>query len=165
MKKNCYCEGTPSTDAAVLAKVAAIASPYKGRDDMLIQVLTDVQAVVNNSVPREVAEVIAHEMQIPLTRIYGVVSFYAMFSPNPRGKYVIRMCKSAPCHVQGAAAVMAAFETELGIASGETTADGKFTLENCECLGICDVSPAAMINDQVFTNLTPAKVKEVIAQF
>ena len=153
------------TDPAILAKVAAIAAPYKGREEKLIRVLREAQAVANNAVAKDVAQVVAAEMGLPLVKVYGVVTFYAMFSTEPRGKNVVRMCKSAPCHVKGAKEVLSAFESELGISCGETTADGKFTLETCECLGICDVSPAVMINDIVHGNLTPATVKNVIAGY
>ena len=132
---------------------------------MLIQVLAEAQKLAFNSIPREVAEVIAREMDIPLSKIYEVVSFYAEFSAQPRGQYVIRLCKSAPCHVNGAQTVLEAFEAELGIVSGETTPDGKFTLESWECLGLCDGSPSAAIGDQIFDNLTPDKIKAIIAQY
>jgi len=163
-EKVCNCSAKP-TDPAVLAKVAALAAPYKGREDMLIQVLADAQKVADNAIAKDVAAVIAREMGLSLVKVYGVTTFYAMFSTNARGKYVIRMCKSAPCKVKGAEEVLKAFEAELQIACGETTADAKFTLETCECLGICDISPAVMINEEIYGNLTPAKVKEVIAKY
>ncbi len=161
--KNCCCGN--ATDAEILAKSAAIAAAAKGHEEKLIDVLTDVQAVANNGVAKDVAKVIANEMGIPLAKVYGVESFYAFFSEAPRGKNIIRMCKSAPCHVKGAKEVLAAFEEALGIKCGETTPDGKFTLETCECLGICQMSPAVLINDKVYGELTPAKVKEVIALY
>lgn len=160
-EKTCNCSAKP----AVLDKVAAIAAPYKGREDMLIHVLKEAQNVADNAIAKDVAAVIAKEMGLPLVKVYGVVSFYAMFSTECRGKYVIRMCKSAPCKVKGAGEVLKAFEKKLGISCGETTADCKFTLETCECLGICDISPAVMINDEIYGDLTPAKVKEIIAKY
>ncbi|NMB10836.1 MAG: NAD(P)H-dependent oxidoreductase subunit E, partial [Firmicutes bacterium] len=76
-----------------------------------------------------------------------------------------RICESAPCHITGAQAVIRAFEQALGVKMGETTKDRKFTLEYTSCLGVCGVAPAVMINDQVYGNLTPAKVKEVLANY
>jgi len=159
-EKACNCSAP-----AVLARVAAIAAPHKGREDMLIQVLREAQNVAGNAIARDVAAVIAKEMDLPLVKVYGVVTFYAMFSTEARGRYIIRMCKSAPCQVKGAEEVLKAFEKELKISCGETTADGKFSLETCECLGICDVSPAVMINEEIYGNLTPASVKGIIAKY
>lgn len=163
VSKTCSC--AIPTDPAILKEVAAIAAAYKGREDMLIKVLKDAQVVANNGIAADVAAVIATEMGLPISKVYGVVSFYSMFATHARGQYIIRMCKSAPCHVKGAKEVLKAMEEALGIKVGETTADGKFTLETCECLGICDVSPAIMVNDDVYGNLTPETVKTVLANY
>ncbi len=154
-----------TTAPEALAKVEQIASAYKGRADMLIQVLKDIQAVTNNTLNEDAAYLIANILGVPLVRVYEVATFYAFFGMKQRGQYVIRMCKSAPCHVKGAKEVLAAFETELGMKKGGTTQDGMFTLETCECLGICDQAPAALINEKVYGNLTPEKVKAVIADY
>jgi len=164
-QKSCSCSGKP-TDAAILAEVQKLASQYKGQPDKLIQVLKEVQAMVGfNAIPKDVGVTIAFAVGIPVKNVYDVVSFYAMFTDNCRGKYVIRICKSAPCHVKGAQEVMDAISEEIGIGFGETTADCKFTLETCECLGICAESPAMMVNDDVYSNLTPAKAKEIIKAY
>ena len=102
-------------------------------------------------------------MNIPLSRVYGVATFYSMFSVRPRGKYIIRICERLPCHIVGAREVIQAFEEALGIRVGETTENGKSTLEYTSCLGVCGVAPAVMINDRVYGNLTPAKVEEIPA--
>lgn len=148
-----------------LAQVAAIAARYKNEPDQLMRILFDVQKICGNSVPREAAAVISSVTGIPEARIYGFISFYAMFSDKPRGKYVVRMCKSAPCHVVGAAEVAKAISDFLGIHTGETTADGLFTLEFCECIGLCDTSPAIMVNDSVYTNLTPQSAVALIQAY
>lgn len=148
-----------------LAQVAAIAARYKNEPDQLMRILFDVQKICGNSVPREAAAVISSVTGIPEARIYGFISFYAMFSDKPRGKYVVRMCKSAPCHVVGAAEVAKAISDFLGIRTGETTADGLFTLEFCECIGLCDTSPAIMVNDSVYTNLTPQSAVALIQAY
>lgn len=156
---NCY------TDKAVLNKIAAIARTWKGRKDMLIEVLLQAQKLADNAITKDVAEVIAKEMVIPLSAVSNAVSFYTMFSTEKRGKYIIRMCKSAPCHVKGAEAVIQAFEKALSISCGGTTSDGLFTLETCECIGVCDRAPAVMINDEVFGPLTPEEVINIIADY
>lgn len=138
-----------------MTQVAAIAARYHNEPDQLMRILFDVQKVAGNAIPREVAAVVSSVTGIPEAEIYSYITFYAMFSTKPRGKYVVRMCKSAPCHVVGAAEIAAAISNCLGIAPGETTSDGLFTLEYCECIGLCDTAPALMVNDSVYTNLTP----------
>lgn len=149
--------------ANILKQVAAVASQWKDRPDMLIPVLHQVQAIAGNSIPKDVMETVAREMRIPASEISGVESFYSFFSKEQRGKVIIRLCKSVPCHITGNKEVLATFEKVLGIKAGETTADGIFTLETCECIGACDVAPAALIDDTVYGNLTPAKVKELVS--
>ena len=152
-------------DPDVLAKVAAIAAPWKGREDMLIEVLREVQPIAGNCISEEVASAISDAMHIPRAKIYGVTTFYSLFSTHERGKNIIRMCRSAPCHVKGAKAVVQAFEELLDIKVGETTSDGMFTLEYCECLGMCDGSPNIMINDDVITHVDPHRVSDILAVY
>ena len=139
-----------TTPAAQLVEVARIAAPYKNRPEMLMNVVIEVQKVVP-ALSEAVAAVIAREM--------------AMLSVKPHGKYIVRMCKSAPCHVRGAQEIVLALEDQLNIKMGETTEDGRFTLEYCPCLGICDVSPAIMINDKTYGDLTPDSVREIIKRY
>jgi NADH-quinone oxidoreductase E subunit len=148
----------------VQERVLDIVSKYEAKEDCVLQILHDVQADNNSLSEAELIQV-ARAMDIPLSRVYGVATFYSMYSVRPRGKYVIRICESAPCHITGAQAVIRAFEQALGVKMGETTKDRKFTLEYTSCLGVCGVAPAVMINDQVYGNLTPAKVKEVLANY
>jgi len=133
--------------------------------DILINILHAIQDYYNNFVPPEAAEEVAKLLNIPVSRVYEVLSFYSMFSVKPRGKYVIRVCKSLPCHVTGGREVMEAIKKKLGIDIGQTTEDGLFTLETTSCLGLCGVAPVMMINDQSFGNLTPEKVEEIIDRF
>ncbi len=149
---------------SVEERVQNIVSAYETKEDCLLQILHDVQADNNSLSEAELIQV-ARAMDIPLSRVYGVATFYSMYSVRPRGKYVIRICESAPCHITGAQAVIRAFEQALGIKMGETTEDRKFTLEYTSCLGVCGVAPAVMINEQVYGNLTPTKVQEVLATY
>ncbi len=146
--------------------VNEIVQSHKGQADALIDVLHKVQAATGvSSISEEMGKIIANGLDVPLSKVYGVATFYSFYSTKPRGKYVIRLCASAPCHVEGAQKVFDAFERVLGIKPGETTYDGKFTLEHTECLGICHVAPAAMINDKVYEKLTPEKVSEIIKEY
>lgn len=149
----------------IVKKIKDIALPLKGREDMLIEVLRAVQPIAGNCITEDVASVIADCMDIPRAKIYGVSTFYAFFSQKPRGVHIIRMCRSAPCHVKGAKAVVEAFEETLGIEVGKTTSDGLFTLEYCECLGMCDGSPNIMVDDDVITNVSPNQVPNILAKY
>lgn len=113
---------------SVQERILKIVSKYEAKEDYLLQILHDVQADNNSLSEAELLQV-ARTMDIPLSRVYGVATFYSMYSVRPRGKYVIRICESAPCHITGAQAVIRAFEQALGIRMGETTKDRKFTLE------------------------------------
>jgi NADH:ubiquinone oxidoreductase subunit E len=95
--------------------------------------------------------------------VYGVATFYTMYSLKPRGRNLIRVCQSPPCHLLGSTTVAKELMRQLGIAFGETTADKRFTLEMSSCLGVCGVAPAMMVNDEVYGNLTPELIAEVIA--
>lgn len=149
---------------SVKERVIQIVSQNGAKEEALLQILHDIQADDNSLSEAELLQV-ARALDIPLSRVYGVATFYSLYSVQPRGKFIIRICESAPCHIVGARAVISAFEEALGIKMGETTTDGKFTLEATSCLGVCGVAPAVMINDEVYGNLTPDKVVEVLAEY
>ncbi len=131
----------------------------------VLPILHAVQSICGNWLPLEALHLVAKELDVPYSYLYGVMTFYTMYSVTPRGKYIIRMCESAPCHVNGAENILETLKEELGIQVGETTSDGLFTLEHTACLGTCEVSPAMQINEVVFGNLTAAKVKEVLENY
>lgn len=145
-------------------KAGEVVAKYGARSDALLLILHELQAETNY-LPEEALREVALALDIPLAKVYGVVTFYSMYSVKPRGKYVIRICESAPCHIMGAQDVIAAMEEALGIKMGETTKDGLFTLEFTSCLGVCGVAPAVMINDTVHGNLTPEAVKAILAEY
>ena len=131
----------------------------------VLPILHAVQSICGNWLPLEALHLVAKELDVPYSYLYGVMTFYTMYAVTPRGKYIIRMCESAPCHVNGAENILETLKEELGIQVGETTSDGLFTLEHTACLGTCEVSPAMQINEVVFGNLTAAKVKEVLENY
>jgi len=94
--------------------------------------------------------------------VYGVVSFYSFLDHRPKGKFVIRLCRTLSCDMQGKDRVARQLENDLGIRFGETTPDGKFTLEWANCIGMCDQGPALLVNEQVFTRVTPEKVHDIL---
>lgn len=101
----------------------------------------------------------------PAVEAYGVASFYSMFSVEPRGKNIIRICESAPCHVAGAEQVVTALEKELGISMGESTSDGLFTLEFTQCVGQCQATPVITINGKPYYDVSPETIPDILAEY
>ncbi|MDR0323996.1 MAG: NAD(P)H-dependent oxidoreductase subunit E [Treponema sp.] len=144
-------------------QVLKILENYENDPQQLIAVLLDVQAASGkNFVEKQWAELTAEVLKIPLSKIYDVLTFYAMFSTEPRGEYIIEICRSTPCFFLKTEEVAGWFETAAGIKMGQTTADGKLSLFYTSCIGACDIGPAAKIGDDVFGHLTEEKVKKLI---
>ncbi|WP_010479600.1 NADH-quinone oxidoreductase subunit NuoE [Thermococcus zilligii] len=112
--------------------------------------------------PKEALEEIARYLGIPLSRVYGVATFYAQFRFEPLGKYVVKICHGTACHVNGSVNISQAIREELGIGEGQTSEDGLVTLERVACLGCCSLAPVIMVNEKVFGKLTPEKVRKLI---
>ncbi len=145
-------------------EVEEIIEKHKEEKTPLLSILEEVQEKFRY-LPRNVLGYVAQKMNIPSSTVYGVATFYSFFETNPVGEYVIRVCKSTPCHVWGAFDVLRALRRELGLREGETTRDGKFTLEVTSCLGVCGVAPAMMINDVTYGNLNEERVREILALY
>lgn len=140
-----------------------ILKKYKPTTDNILYILHELQdSNPQHYLSEEDLKAVAEYLKVPLSYVHGVVTFYSMFSLKPRGKYIIRLCQSPPCWLQGACNVKEELERILGIRMGETTPDGLFTLEFSSCLGVCGVAPAMMVNDTVYGNLTPEKMEEII---
>lgn len=99
------------------------------------------------------------------SQLYATASFYSMFSLTPTGKHIIRFCESAPCHVVGAREVIEAIKNHLGIQVGETTEDNQFTLLTTSCIGVCSVGPVFLVDDEIYGNVTPERVPEILAKY
>lgn len=138
---------------------------YRGRKGTLLPLLTEAQAVCGNWLPANVLALIADAYDVHLSYLYGIATFYTMFSLKPRGRFIVRVCESPTCHVLGAETVFDVLVDVLGIEEGETTPDGLFTLERSSCLGVCEVAPAMQINEVVFGNLTRDKIVQVIDRY
>lgn len=146
------------------AKLQMIVAEHKDVPGILLQVLEKAQELYGY-LPLEVQKRVAEGLQLPLAEVAGVVSFYEFLSGEKCGRYIVRMCKSAPCHVREAAATLQALKDALGIRIGETTVDGKFTLLTCGCLGVCNQAPAVMVNHEVFGPVVAEGVAKFLAQF
>lgn len=148
----------------VYQDIEEIIAKYQEERTPLLCILEEVQEKWGY-LPKDVLGYIAKRLDLPSSTVYGVATFYAFLETKPVGKYVIRVCKSAPCHVRGATNVLEALKRELGIQEGQTTKDGRFTLEVTSCLGVCGVAPAMMINDVTYGNLTEDRIREVLALY
>jgi NADH-quinone oxidoreductase subunit E len=115
--------------------------------------------------PEEAVIEVARAFKVSAAEAYGVATFYSMFSTEARGRNVIRLCESAPCHVAGAAEVVAVLEKELGIRMGESTPDGTFALEFTECVGQCQATPVITVNGKPYLDVTPAMIPDILADF
>ena len=145
--------------------ILKIVNTYKDVRGGVIPALHALQELYGNYLPEEAVRQLAEGLRIPVNQVFGVVTFYTMLSVRPRGENIIRVCESPPCHLMGAQSIIGILENELGIETGETTTDGRFTLELTSCLGVCDVAPAMMINEEVYGNLTRDKIVDVLKKF
>ncbi len=141
--------------------IDSIIEKYNNPEENLIAVLQEVQGVFGY-ISRESVEYITEKTGIPSSRIMGVASFYAGFRLKPVGKYRIMVCMGTACHVNGAERIGDTVKRELGVEAGDITEDGLFSWEEVACLGCCSISPAMMINDTAYGNLTPDKVVSII---
>jgi len=134
------------------------------KEDSVIKVLHEAQKIFGY-LPRKVQIYIARTLDIPFPEIYGVVSFYSLFTMKPRGEYTIEVCMGTACYVKGAEDVLNELKRELEIEPGEVTEDGKFTIETTRCIGACSLAPVISINGDVKGNVSSVEIKEIIADY
>ena len=139
-------------------------SEHKNDHGPLIMIMQEAQRIYGY-LPIEVQEMISKGLNIPMEKVYEVVTFYAQFNLVPRGKYHISVCLGTACYVKGSQKILDAIEQKLNIKSGECTTDRKFSLDSCRCLGACGLAPVMKVNDEVFGKLTPDKVPQILASF
>ena len=147
-----------------LSRLDSLFEKHQGEEGTLIPVLQEAQGIFGY-LSQEVLATIAKRLHIPLSRIFGVITFYAQFYTTPRGRYTVRVCRGTACHVRGGKNVLKAVQQALGIGEGETTPDFKFTFETVACLGACALSPVLLVNKNYYGKLTPAKVEKVLKQY
>jgi NADH-quinone oxidoreductase subunit E len=148
-----------------LKPVAKIVSEY-GRDyeSNLIAILQETQDVYGY-LPKTVMKEISKLTDVPLTRIFGVVTFYSQFTLTPRGKHAIKICNGTACQVRGVDEVKEKVKEHLNVVEGETTADYKFTLETVACIGTCFLAPVMMVDDRYFGKLTTDTVTDIVKEY
>ena len=142
-------------------EIRSLAGRYGRTRAALVPILQELQDR-HSSVSDFAMQVVADELGIHPAEVYGVVSFYAFLHHRPRGRFQIRLCRTISCDLAGKARVARQLENELGIRFGETTPDGRFSLEWASCLGMCDQGPALLVNDRVYTRASPEQVHRII---
>ena len=141
-----------------------VIAKYKGTPGALMPVLQEAQNIFGY-VPMDVQQIIADGLGTTLAEVYGVATFYAQFSLEPKGKYVVGVCLGTACYVKGSQKVLDKLAEVLDVAVGKTTADGKFTLNATRCLGACGLAPVMMINDEVYGRLVPEDIPNIVAKY
>ena len=141
-----------------------VIAKYKGTPGALMPVLQEAQNIFGY-VPADVQKIIADGLGTTLAEVYGVATFYAQFSLEPKGQYVVGVCLGTACYVKGSQKVLDKLTEELDVTVGKTTSDGLFTLNATRCLGACGLAPVMMINDEVYGRLTPDEIPGIIAKY
>ena len=156
---NCECEGRENDK-----KMEEILSKYKQDKSNLIQILNEVQEHYGY-IPKHAQMAISEYLDITLAEIYGVITFYARFTLKPKGKYNVAVCLGTACFVKGSEKVLDKAKEILKIDVGETTTDGKFSLEATRCIGACGLAPVFTVNEEVYGKATPELMEKVIEEY
>ncbi len=159
-KSNVPFTGTKEQEAELRKVIEA----HKDQKGALMPVLQQAQDIYGY-LPVEVQTIISDTMDIPMEKIYGVATFYSQFTLNPKGKNSISVCLGTACYVKGSGDIYNKLMDILGIAGGECTADGKFSLDACRCIGACGLAPVLTVNDEVFGRLTVDDVDDIVKKY
>lgn len=152
-------------DNILYRKLSEVIAAAGSLEDPLIEVLRQAQELFGY-LPENVLIFIAEQMNLPIGKIFGVVTFYNFFSLKPQGKYLINVCTGTACFVKGASRLIQMFEEELGIKLGETSTDGKFTLSSVRCVGACSLAPVFVIGEETFGRVdSKKKLKDILAKY
>lgn len=146
------------------AALQQVIDELKGEPGCLMPIMQRAQDIFGY-LPEDVQNIIAKGLDIPVSDVYGVATFYAQFNLEPKGKYTISVCLGTACYVKGAQLVLDELEKVLGVPAGSTTPDGLFTLNATRCLGACGLAPVIMINDDVYGRMTPDQVAGIINKY
>jgi NADH:ubiquinone oxidoreductase subunit E len=150
--------------AEQVAKLDAIIAKHQGKPGGLIPVLEEAQVALEY-LPVSVQKKVARGLNLPFSRVYGVVTFYSFFTMKPRGRHTVRVCLGTACYVRGGKALADAVKKEFGLEEGETTPDRRFTYESVRCLGACGLGPVVVVDEDVHGRMKPSKLKDVLSQY
>jgi NADH:ubiquinone oxidoreductase subunit E len=160
--KTCACK--KETEQEKYDRIAAVIEEYRDREGSLIQILHMAQGIYGY-LPLQVQQFIAERLDKPLSEVSGVITFYSLFSTEPKGENTIRVCLGTACYVRGGKKIIDRLREILGVEVGETTKDGKFTLEVMRCIGACGLAPAMTINDKVYKQVNPDKLRNIVSKY
>jgi len=160
-ENKCCCN---KIDKEKMKKLEEIIDAHKTQEGALIPVLHEAQELFGY-LPEEVQQKIADGLGVSLAEVYGVATFYSRFTLTPKGKYNIQLCLGTACYVKGADKILVKLEELLGIKVGETTPDGKFSIEGARCLGACGLAPVMVINGEVYGKVTPEMIKGILDKY
>ena len=146
------------------AKLDAVIAECTPDVSKLMHVMQEAQGIYGY-LPFEVQQKIADGMKVPLEKVYGVATFYAQFALSPKGQYAISVCLGTACYVKGAQELLDELSAQLGIGAEECTADGKFSLTACRCIGACGLAPVMTVNDDVYGKITAADITGILAKY
>ena len=146
------------------AMLRAVIDELRNDQGCLMPIMQKAQDIYGY-LPYEAQKMISDELDVPMEKIYGVATFYSQFNLYPKGQYKISVCLGTACYVKGSGDIYNKLMEILGIAGGECTADGKFSLDACRCIGACGLAPVMMINDDVYGRLTPDELDGILAKY
>lgn len=159
------CEETNAREESFdVEKMDELMQEFAGKKGVIVPILQKTQEVFGY-LPRPALEYVAKKLRIPVSKVYGVATFYAQFHLQPRGEYIVRICRGTACHVRGVTKVAEKMQEILELGVGETTPDLKFTYEEVACIGACGLAPVMMINDRTYGKLTPEKLQGIIDEY
>ncbi|MFH2076975.1 MAG: NAD(P)H-dependent oxidoreductase subunit E [Pseudomonadota bacterium] len=150
--------------AEQVEKLDAIIARHKGKPGGLIPALEEAQVALEY-LPVPVQKRIAKALDLPFSRVYGVVTFYSFFTMTPRGRHTVRTCLGTACYVRGGKALADALKKEFGVEEGGTTPDRRFTYETIRCLGACGLGPVVVVDEDVHGRMKPSKIKEILSHY
>ena len=152
--------GTKAQEEELLAVIAK----HRDTRGALMPILQEAQEIYGY-LPREVMQIIARETEIPMEEIFGVASFYSQFSLNPKGEVAIAVCLGTACYVKGSGEILDKIVEILGVSSGETSSDGRYSVDATRCIGACGLAPVLTINNEVYGRLTAADMPGILAKY
>ncbi len=157
-------EANKAIDSKTRQQIKKIVQATNGQAGAPIRVLQQVQGLVGY-LPHEVLQTISTEMRIPLSELYGITSFYSFFTMVPKGRFVIQVCLGTSCYVKGGQRIIDTLNKDLGLESGGTTEDRRFSLETVRCIGCCGLSPVLAINEDIHRRVKPSQLKDILSSY
>jgi NADP-reducing hydrogenase subunit HndA len=149
---------------SAIQTIKEVCKKFDNQESELINVLHGIQEKLGY-LPAEVQELIAHELNMSVAKVYGVVTFYSFFTMIPKGEFPISICMGTACYVRGAEQVLNEFKRQLKIEVGQPSSDGKFSLSCLRCVGACGLAPVVTVGEKVYGRVSPQQVKQIIAEY